>query len=134
MGLITYANGEHRGIAQSDRGERQLARINEMLAVTQAEGAIPIAEVLAAETTNLNRNTTVIIITPSMNTDWVAATRNLINRGVKATGVLIDASSFDGSGSTIETEIELTASHIPHYVVRCGDQLDKALANVRSTS
>jgi uncharacterized protein (DUF58 family) len=132
VGLITYANGEHREIAQSDRGERQLARISEMLAVTQAYGAIPIAEVLAAETMHLSRNTSVIIITPSTQSDWVAATRNLINRGIKATAVLIDQTSFDGVGSTIDTEIELTANHIPHYVVRCGDQLADALANVRS--
>lgn len=134
VGLIMYADGEHREIAQSDRGERQLARLNEMLAVTQAHGAIPIAEVLAAETMQLSRNTSVIVITPSTGTDWVAATRNLIHRGIKATAVLIDQSSFDGSGSSIDTEIELTASHIPHYVLRCGDQLADALANVRSTN
>jgi uncharacterized protein (DUF58 family) len=129
LGLITYANAQHREMAQSDRGERQLTRILEMLAVTQA-----IAEVLAAEMMQFSRNTTVVIITPATDLDWIAAARNLGNRGVKITVVLIDPGSFGMAYNSLETEIELTASHIPHYVLHRGDKLEQALANVRSTS
>jgi uncharacterized protein (DUF58 family) len=131
VGLITYANAHHREIAQSDRGERQLTRIYEMLAVTQAHGNIPLAEVLAAETTHLNRNTTAIIITAATDPDWIAAARHLTARGVRVTAVLIDPGSFDMPYNSLETEIELAASHIPHYVVRQGDRLEMALANVQ---
>lgn len=134
VGLITYADGAHRGLAQSDRGPRQLTRIYEMLAVTQATGTIPLAEVLAAETLQFSRSTTVIIITPSTDADWVAATRNLSNRGIKPTAVLIDPASFEAKADTLETEIELTASHIPHYILRQGDRLEDALGNARSTN
>ena len=134
VGLITYPDAQHREIAQSDRGERQLTRIYEMLAVTQAHGSIPLAEVLAAETMGISRNTTVIVITPSTDPEWVAAARNLNNRGVKVTAVLIDPGSFDMPFNSVEVEIELTASHVPHYVVRNGDKLDHALANTRSTN
>lgn len=134
VGLLTYANGAHRDIAQSDRGARQLTRIYETLAVTQAKGVIPLAEVLIAETMQFSRNTTVIIITPSTTSDWIAATRDLANRGIKPTAVLIDPASFDAEADTLETEIELTASHIPHYIVRQGDRLEDALANARSTN
>jgi uncharacterized protein (DUF58 family) len=134
VGLITYPDAQHREIAQSDRGERQLTRIYEMLAVTQAHGSIPLAEVLAAETMGISRNTTIIIITPSTDMEWVVAARNLNNRGVKVTAVLIDPGSFKMPYNSLETEIELTASHIPHYIVRNGDKLDHALANTRSTS
>ena len=131
VGLITYADAHHREIAQSDRGERQLTRIYEMLAVTHAHGAIPLAEVLAAETVHLSRNTTVIIITPAIDPDWVAAARHLTARGVRVTGVLIDPGSFDKPYNSLETEVELAASHIPHYVVHQGDRLELALANAR---
>ena len=134
VGLITYANAYHREIAQSDRGERQLTRLYEMLAVTQAHGSIPLAEVLAAETMGINRNSTVIVVTPSTDVDWIAGARNLSNRGVKLTAVVIDPGSFHMPFNSVEIEIELTASHIPHYVVRRGDRLDGALSNVRSTS
>src|SRR5262245_14934108 len=132
LGLITYPSAQHREIAQSDRGERQLTRIYEMLAVTQANGTIPLAEVLAAETMRLSRNTTVIVITSAIDPEWVAAARNLFTRGVKVTGVLIDPGSFDMPYDSLEAEIELTASHVHHYVVRQGDPLEQALANVRS--
>ena len=131
VGLITYADAHHREIAQSDRGERQLTRIYEMLAVTQAHGSIPLAEVLAAETMHLSRNTTAIIITPATDAEWVAAARHLMARGVRVTVVLIDPASFGVPYDSFETEIELTASHIPHYVLREGDQPELALANAR---
>ena len=131
VGLITYADAHHREIAQSDRGERQLTRIYEMLAVTQAHGAIPLAEVLVAETSHLGRNTTAIIVTPAIEAEWIAAVRHLMARGVRVTVVLIDPGSFGMPYNSFDTEIELTASHIPHYVVREGDKLEFSLANSR---
>ena len=132
IGLITYANAYHREIAQSDRGERQLTRIYEMLAVTQAQGSIPLVEVLAAEAMRLSRNTTVLIVTPAIDPEWVAAARHLIDRGVRATAIVIDPGSFGMPYSSLETEIELTASYVPHYVVHQDDPLEQALANTRS--
>ena len=134
VGLITYANAQHRDIAQSDRGGRQLTRIYEMLAVAQANGNIPLAEVLAAETMRLNRNTTVLIVTPATDLDWVLAARNLSQRGVKVTAVILDPASFGMPFNALDAEIELTASHIPHYVVNNGDRLEEALANTRGSA
>jgi uncharacterized protein (DUF58 family) len=131
VGLITYADAHHREIAQNDRGERQLTRIYEMLAVCQAHGAIPLGEVLVAETMHLSRNTTAIIITPAIDAEWVAAARHLMARGVRVTAILIDPGSFGMPYNSFDTEIELTASHIPHYVVREGDRLDVVLDNAR---
>ncbi len=133
VGLVTYANVQHRDFAQSDRGERQLTRIYEMLAVTQAHGTIPLAEVLATETMRLNRNTMVLIVTPATDMDWIIAARNLSNRGVKATAIVIDPGSFGMPFNSVNVEIELTASHISHYVVSKGDALEQALANIRTT-
>jgi uncharacterized protein (DUF58 family) len=129
VGLITYANAYHREIAQSDRGERQLSRIYEMLAVTQAYGSIPLAEVLAAETTRLTRNTTVMIVTPSIEQEWVAVARHLLDRGVRATAIVIDPGSFGMPYNALNIEIELTTNYIPHYMVHQGDALEQALAN-----
>jgi len=110
-----------------------LTRIYEMLAVTQAHGTIPLGQVLAAETLALSRSTTVLIVTPSIDLDWVAAARNLSSRGVRVTAIVIDPESFDMPYNSVEVEIELTASHVPHYILRRGDRLEHALSNVRST-
>ncbi len=132
VGFLTYPDAQHREIAQSDRGARQMSRINEILAVVQAHGNIPLTEVLAAETARFNRNTTLIIITPSIEAEWVAAARHLSSRGVRVSVILIDPGSFGMPYNALDVEIELTASHIPHYVVHCGDALEQALANGRS--
>jgi hypothetical protein len=131
VGLITYADMHHREIAQSDRGERQQARIYEMLAVMQAHGDIPLAEVLAAETLRFSRNTTLIIITSSINPQWVSVAHHIMSRGVRVTAVVIDPGSFGMPDNSIDVEVELTASHIPHYVVREGDALERALTTTR---
>ena len=48
----------------ADRGERQLNKVLEALAVVRAHGDIPLAEVLAAESQTFGRNVTVVVITP----------------------------------------------------------------------
>jgi uncharacterized protein (DUF58 family) len=132
VGLITYANAHHREIAQSDRGERQLTRIYEMLAVAQAHGSIPLAQVLAAETLRFSRNITLIIITATTEPEWVSVAHHLVSRGVRVTAVIIDPASFGAPENSMDVEIELTASHIPHYVVRLEHPLEEALASSRS--
>jgi len=127
LGLITYANAQHREIAQSDRGERQLSRIYEILAVTQAGGLIPLAELLTMEGIRLSRSTTAIIITPSVAPEWVAAARHLADRGIRVIAVLIDPASFGAPVSSFNVEVELVAQHIPHYIVRQGDNLAQVL-------
>ncbi|MBN1219207.1 MAG: DUF58 domain-containing protein [Anaerolineae bacterium] len=133
VGLITYANAHHREIAQSDRGERQLARIYEMLAVAQAHGTIPLAEVLAAETLRFSRNITLVIVTPAVELQWVSVAHHIMSRGVRVTAIVIDPGSFGMPHHSLEVEIELTASHIPHYVVRQGDALGQVLTTTRVT-
>ena len=116
VGLITYCNGQHREIAQRDRGERQLTRIYELLATIHAHGTIPLSELLAAETIRFSRNNTLIIITPSIDDEWVAAARHLSSRGISVTAVMVDPNGFGKPCDFLAMEIELTASHIPRYI------------------
>jgi hypothetical protein len=53
----------------------------------------------------------------------------LSSRGIRVTAIVLDPASFGASYGSLETEIELTASHIPHYVVRFGDELAEVLTN-----
>jgi len=134
VGMITYAHREQREFAQTDRGERQLARILDMLAVAHAEGNIPLAQVLAAETVHFTRDTTALIVTSSTDPEWVVATRHLVTRGVRCIAVVIDPANFVQEASTGRYErltrrvvTDLVASQIPTYVVRFGDPLEMAL-------
>jgi len=127
VGFIAYC--PQREIIPADRGERQLTKILETLAVVRAEGQIPLAEIIAAEGVSLRRNTTAIVVTPTDRNFWIAAAREVIYRGVRVVTVLIERQSFGVSHSNRELVDELAISGIPTYLVREGDDLAQALAN-----
>jgi uncharacterized protein (DUF58 family) len=126
VGLVTY--GQRREVLPADRGERQLAKILETLAVIQARGLSPLAQVMTIESKRLRRGTTMIIITPSADRRWVLAARDLTRRGLRSTAVLLDARSFGGDTSTEALAGELATSRIPTCIVRRDDDLKVALS------
>jgi uncharacterized protein (DUF58 family) len=134
VGMVAYARKSQREFAQTDRGERQVARLLDMLAVARAEGGIPLAQVLAAETVHFTRDTTTIVVTSSTDADWVIGLRHLSTRGIRPLAVLVDPSSFlpeDGAGSyelAVQRVLaDLAASHVPTYRLRYGQPLEAAL-------
>src|SRR5262249_20335392 len=68
LGMI--ANGERREFLSLDRGERQLERVLEMLAVVKAGDGPDLKEALALDAFHFGRNTVAILITPSNSRDW----------------------------------------------------------------
>ena len=126
VGLITYA--QQREVIPADRGERQLSKILETLAVIKGVGRIPLAQVLAAEGMHLVRGATVIVITSSPDKNWVTASRHLEQRGLRVIAVLIAPDSFGGEWGMEEVTAELAAGGAPTYVVREGDDLAEALS------
>jgi len=126
VGMITYA--QQREVIPADRGERQLSKILETLAVIKGTGRIPLAQVLAAEGMHLVRGATVIVITSSPDKNWVAASRHLEQRGLRVIAVLIAPDSFGGEWGMEGVTAELAAGGAPTYVVREGDDLAEALS------
>lgn len=126
VGFIAYSR--HREVIPADRGERQLTKVLETLAVIRAEGRVPLSEVLTAEGSYLGRNTTAIVVTATDHNAWIAAARDLNQRGLKVIAVLIDPQGFGYQGSNEPLTAELAVSGIPAYLVREGDDLTNALA------
>jgi uncharacterized protein (DUF58 family) len=126
VGLIAYSR--HREVIPADRGERQLTKVLETLAVIRAEGRVPISEVITAEGSYLGRNTTVVVVTATERSFWIAAARDLNQRGIRVIAVLMDPQSFGYPRSNEVLTGELAVSGIPTYVVREGDDLSNALA------
>ncbi|OQY25363.1 MAG: hypothetical protein B6I34_02285 [Anaerolineaceae bacterium 4572_32.1] len=126
VGLVAY--GQRREVLPADRGERQLTKILESLAVLQAEGGIPISQVLASESDRLTRGTTLVIITPAPDEHWVLVSRDLSRRGLRSIAVLLEPLSF---GRTISAERPLAllqASNTPTYLVHCDESLAASLS------
>ena len=93
VGMVTYA--QEREVIQADRGERQLNKVLETLAVVRGVGEVPIDHVLHAEIDQLPRGTTLIIVTSGADETIVTLARHLERRGVRVMMVLVDPASFD---------------------------------------
>ena len=128
VGMVSY--GQRREVVQVDRGERQLGRFLESLAVIRAEGRVPLAEVIAAEANQLGGGATALVITPSTNTSWVGAVRDLKRRGIDVVAVHLEASTFADAPSSLEVTASLAASGVPSYLVKNGVPLEDVFAQV----
>jgi uncharacterized protein (DUF58 family) len=126
VGFLAYS--QRRELIPADRGERQLTKILETLAVIRADGRIPLAQIVAAESAHLSRNTTLIIVTSTDEPSWVAAARQANQRGVRVIAILIDPRGFGHLNSNEKLTADLSVSGIPTYLVREGDDLSQALA------
>ncbi|MGZ3582082.1 MAG: DUF58 domain-containing protein [Ktedonobacterales bacterium] len=117
-------SGVRDAILPLDRGERQLDRVLELLAVVHPQENVPLTQALALEETRLARNTVLIIITSSTSPDWPAGLHHLQRRGVRPLVISLDPYSFDeryGDNSRISDA--LIAAGIPVIPVQRGDPL-----------
>jgi uncharacterized protein (DUF58 family) len=132
VGMVTYAQG--REVMQPDRGHRQLTKMLETLAVIRAEGDIPLGQILLGEGAALGRGVTLVVITSSLDSMWVAAARDIRRRGVSVIAVVVDPNGFGGPEGAERAIGELQASRIPAYMVRRDDNLSEALSRQMSFS
>jgi uncharacterized protein (DUF58 family) len=122
------AIGQRREVMQADRGERQLEKILEALAVLRAQGTVPFEELLYRETPALPRGSTLILISPSPVPKWAQVARHLKRSGIYVTAVVLDVKSFGGPPGIEDVIAELAASGIPISLIRNGDPLEEALS------
>jgi len=117
-------NGATEVALPLDRGERQLDRVLEMLAVAHPQQGVPLSQGLAQEEARLARNTVLLIITPSSDLDWPQTLHHLRRRGVRPVVVLLDPSTFDDElEGNARVQDALVAEGVPTIPVRRGDPL-----------
>lgn len=126
--------GQHREFIQSDRGERQLNKILEALAVVEADGALPFSHLISTDGIRLNRNDTLIAISADPNREWAVALQQIQRRGVNSIAIVVDGSTFGSVQPYEALWVELEAANIPTYIVHCNDAIDQALAQPTRTA
>lgn len=121
-------------IHQPDRGPRVEQKLLHLLANVQADGAMPLAEVISATLPQLRRGMTLCIITGSTDRAWVRSLAALRRRGVAALAILLDRASFIGVEPDEAAQADLAAVRhalaeyaIEHRLVRRGDNIADAL-------
>lgn len=126
VGFVAYT--PYREVYQPERGNRQLARILQALAVARSLSDYSLAQMLTLETPYLTRGTTLVIVTSSLDTKWVQEAQILVRRGIRPVCVLIDPYSFNDGGSSADLQAMLRLAKIPTMIIRAGDDLAAALA------
>ncbi|GER86664.1 hypothetical protein KDW_08260 [Dictyobacter vulcani] len=125
LGMIV--NGERREVLSLDRGERQIERVLELLAVVTAGPGPELKEALAMDSFHFGRNTVAIVITPANSQDWHESLRHLKLRGVQTAVIGLDAASFEEQPPDEDTFALLEGSGIPVIHVRSGEAISQLL-------
>ena len=126
VGMVAY--GQTRETLQPDRGERQLNRILETLAVIRAKGTVPIEDVLEAESPHFPRGGTLIVVTPTARDALVRGVQLLGRRGLRVVTILVDPASFGGLQSAARLVGLMQGSNQLSYMVQSGDNLTAVLS------
>ena len=125
LGMIV--NAEHREFLSLDRGDRQMERVLELLAVVKAGPGPDLKEALALDAFHFGRNTVAIIITPSLSRDWHDGVRHLQRRGVRVAVIGLDAASFENAPSDEDTLALLEGANVPVLRVKSETSISEAL-------
>lgn len=125
VGLLT--SGAHHDTLMPDRGDRQLTKLLETLAVVAADGHRPLAETLVAEERRFGRQNGLVVVTPSVDDRWVEVLAEIAARRVRVSAILVEAATFGQAPSSLLAIGALAAAGIPAHLVKYGDDLALAL-------
>jgi uncharacterized protein (DUF58 family) len=125
IGLLAY--GHQLDLYRPDRGGHQMARLMEALALAQAVGTVPLADLLAGEARRFGRFSTLLIITSSTGETWVQQLQHLIQRGARAAVIMVEPTTFGAQESPLLTVGALAASGVQSMLVKQAPTIIQAL-------
>jgi len=128
LGFVAYV--PNREWYQPERGQRQLTRILETLAVARSQSERTLKEMLSLETPHFTRGATIVIITSALASDWISEAQLLARRGIRPMCIYVDPMTFaapPASHSSDEVKAKLQFAKIPSLFISKGDNLSAAL-------
>ena len=126
VGLISF--GDDLRIDDADRGQNHHTRILESLALARSTGDVPLNNLIIEESRRFGRHTTVVVVTPSTDTDWALTLTGLSARGVKVAAVLLEADTYGAAPSALDVYGTLAAGGVYTYTVKHREDLGRALS------
>ncbi|MFZ5881290.1 MAG: DUF58 domain-containing protein [Chloroflexota bacterium] len=131
VGLIT--SGRAPTMIPAERGERQESKILETLAFVEAEGALSLAGLVAAQGRGLPQGSSAILITPSVSSELLAAVDDLQRRHLRPVVLLLIAETFGGPRGSDRILKSLSERRVPVCPIYCDADLGAALASFSAT-
>lgn len=128
VGLVAY--GRSRLVMQPGRGQPQLQKILESLAVIEADGNYPVDEVAKIEVPRIPRSTTVFLISPSADAEVVEAAAAIRALRRNPHLILIDPRSFGARDGNAALAEDAARRGLRTTLVRYGESLPAALRSV----
>lgn len=126
VGLIS--TGAHYEVIPADRSDRQYVKILETLAVVDADGHRPLAEVLVAEARRFTRQSTLIVITSSTDEAWVRMLAEITGKRVRSAAIFVEPETFGHAKTSQMILSSLLAAGISTHLIKYGDDIGRALS------
>jgi uncharacterized protein (DUF58 family) len=127
VGVIS--TGAHYEVIPADRSDRQYVKILETLAVVDADGHRPLAEVLVAEARRFTRQSTLIVITSSTDEAWVRMLAEITGKRVRSAAIFVEPETFGQAPSSLMIVSNLLAAGISTHLIKYGDDIRRALSS-----
>ncbi len=80
-------------------------------------GSTPLSQLIASHQRKIGRNTSAIIITSSVNDEWLSSLSKLINKGISATVLLLEPKEFGGKADASRIISTLAAWGVKYYQI-----------------
>lgn len=125
VALVAY--GDQRYFLPSSRSSIQMGRMLELLTLARAQGHISLAEVLRGEAFSFGTNSTVLVVTPSPEVEWVEELHSLERRGIQPGAIVLEAATFGRAPAQDAVLSSLAVARIPTYRVQHGVPLHLSL-------
>tara|TARA_B100000686_G_C16803324_1_gene987838 strand:+ start:1695 stop:3089 length:1395 start_codon:yes stop_codon:yes gene_type:complete len=121
------AHGNKSIVALPDRSAHQRELIMRHIASSKPVGNIGILQALSELERDLGQNTSLVVITASMDGPWIEALGGLTRRGVRVSTVLIDRASFNGESNAAALD-HLKTLGVSTYPLSRGESIASALS------
>ena len=120
VGLV--AHGAEKVVINPAKGARQLWRLLEQLAVTAANGRVPLHRVMSDVNSTLGKGLSVVVITPSTDALWLNSLALVRSRAAAPSVILLDGESFGGPQSARALAAQLATAGLVVHVVQRGQE------------
>lgn len=120
-------SGKNIEVLPSDKGERQLSKILEILTFLKSDGNLPIRRFVETKIQSQTLGTTVILITTSSAVELREAAEMIKQRGFFPILIILDAISFDSSAKEININKSVSDSKTTIVNIKYGDKIKESL-------